>query len=448
MLTITSPTNQYNWIPSANPIVYTISTTTTYSRLSYIIDVYVNGAVVAQLKYPVYDRSRLNVDLLQIVNDYISTDFTNDDILSGSNTLIYETNEVASVNLCVTEEYFDGASMVIDSGNQKYGREVYVWRSAADFPKYRQTSKLQDDLFLTPAQNRPKFLGTKWDGESAGFGDVMDWMNKGNPQWFSRAYPVSMNSIGVVSFGTFGANVISPNRIAGEFFCFCFDGNLNNTKYFSWKNPDTYTTTDYTKKVSHLPYTPTQLNLMPWTSTTLVTGVNAYIDPDEDKYYCIYWNNPSVGRGIKPIPFEIVPCNQFDTYSILYKTTEGGWWQIRADRKNQKSTEVKTSVKFNTLGVSANQPIPNDWRAKEVVHTEGNGSITLNTDWLNGQWLVDEVEDMIVSPSIFLIKEGINPVYIPVLLKDTTTRIYNKKQDKLIQYSFEFEESFKKPTLI
>lgn len=448
MLTITSPANQYNWIPSGNPIVYTISTTTTYSRLSYIIDVFVNGNVVAQLKYPVYDRSRLDVDLSQIVNDYISTDFTNDDILSVSNTLIYETNEVASVIICVTEEYFDGASMIIDSANKKYGREVYVWKAAADFPKYRQTSKLQDDLFLTPAQSRPKFMGCKWDGDADGYGVLMDWTNKGNPQWFSRAYKVSMNSIGVVSFGTYGANVTPPNRIAGEFWCYCYDENLNCTKYFSWKNPDTYTTTGYTMKVSHLPYTPTQLNLIPWTSITLVTGLNGYIDPDEDKYYAIFWGSYTYGRGIKPIPFQIVPCNQFDTYSILYKSREGGWWTIRCDRKSQKSTEVKTSVKFNTLNISANQPIPNYWRGKQVMHTEANGTIVLNTDWIKGQWLIDEIEDMIVSPSIYLVKEGINPVYIPVLLKDTTTRIYNKNQDKLIQYAFEFEEAYKKATLI
>jgi hypothetical protein len=58
---------------------------------------------------------------------------------------------------------------------------------------------------------------------------------------------------------------------------------------------------------------------------------------------------------------------------------------------------------------------------------------------------------MIISPKIYLVEDlelgAKDPVYIPVVLKDTTHKIWNKNQDRLIQYEFEFEEAYKKFTL-
>ena len=55
---------------------------------------------------------------------------------------------------------------------------------------------------------------------------------------------------------------------------------------------------------------------------------------------------------------------------------------------------------------------------------------------------------MIKSPSIYLVSEDATPVYIPVLLKDSTYQIYDKEQDRLFKYEFEFEEAFMQPALV
>ena len=85
------------------------------------------------------------------------------------------------------------------------------------------------------------------------------------------------------------------------------------------------------------------------------------------------------------------------------------------------------------------------------MHTTADGTITLNTDWVENQGNIREIEDMIISPQIYLVEDRIdgikNPVYIPVVLKDTTHQIWDKNQDRLIQYEFEFEEGYNKPTL-
>ena len=106
--------------------------------------------------------------------------------------------------------------------------------------------------------------------------------------------------------------------------------------------------------------------------------------------------------------------------------------------------------RLNTWGLRAGEVLPNSKTFKRVMHVEGNGTITLNTDWIGNQGVIEEIEEMLVSPDIYLVTntELGEVVYIPVVLKDQSYQIYNKKQDKLFQYEFEFEEAYKKTTLI
>lgn len=455
MVVINTPTTSDHWLPSGNPIVFTIATTDTYPRLSYIIDVYVNGAVAAQLKYPVYNSSRIDIDVRKIVNDYLDDTFVNDDILTATNTLIYPQNETASVYIAVREEYFDGTSMVI-SGILAQSKELYVWRAAAEFQDARKVwefeNDFQFDIYTHYRSFFPKFLGPQIEGFDYA-NNVEKSLYVGDPNFFKARYKVSMNTIRTVSFFTYGYSAAPVGAITDEFYVWCYDKNFNRTKEFKWVNPEAnnYVIADYIKKVSQFPCSPANLNNVPWSGITLYNSATLnYIDPSEDKYYVIFTHEGDdfYGEwGIRAIPFEIV-CNQYDTYDILYKTREGGWWQIRADRKSFRETSVDTSVMYNTWSIGAQQPVPNSKRFKQTMHTNADGSITLNTDWLNSQYFIDEIEDMIVSPQIYLIKEGATPQYIPVVLKDKTHKIWNKNQEKLIQYEFEFEEAYKKATLI
>lgn len=456
MTTILMPTKY--WLPSGNPIVFTLSTNNTHPKLSYIIDVYVNGVVVAQLKYPVYDPNRMNIDLRSIVNDYLTDTFVNDEILTPSNTLIYPANETASLHIEVREEYYDSGTgqMVIDKDPVE-SPTIYVWRAAAEFEDARRVWLYQDYFTWETTNDDPKFLGPKVNGFDF-CNEVETTLYRANLPFFTNRYKVSMNSLRTVSFFTYGhADPSYPGNITAEIEVWCYDSMGNRTKTFRWNNPDhlSYTLSDYTRKISQFPCAPRNLNQVPWSSITLQAGTLNYIDPSEDKYYVIFthegWGQGGAYEwGIRAIPFEIV-CDsdcKWPVYNILYKTREGGWWQIRADMKSFNETKVETSIKYNTWGLGAMEPVPNSWRAKQVTHTDADGTITLNTDWISSQYFIEEIEDMIVSPQIYLIKDGPVIQYIPVVLNDSTHKIWNVKQDKLIQYEFEFEEAFKKATLL
>lgn len=457
MASIVSPTNAYNWLPSGNPIVFTLSTTNVWPQLSYIIDVYVNGTMVAQLKYPVYDRNRMDIDLRSIVNDYLTDTFVNDEILSPSNTLVYPANETASLHIEVWEEWYNTVQQQWQRSKQpEITKNIYIWRAAAEFEDARHIWRYQDYFTWETTNDDPKFLGPKVNGFDF-CNEVETTLYRANLPFFTNRYKVSMNSLGTVSFFTYGLISVNPGDITDFVEVWCYDSMGNRTKTFRWNNPEhsNYTLADYTRRISQFPCTPRNLNQVPWSSITLQAGTLNYIDPSEDKYYVIFthegWGQGGGYEwGIRAIPFEIV-CDsdcKWPVYNILYKTREGGWWQIRADRKSFNETKVETSVKYNTWGTGAMEPVPNSKRFKETMHTNADGTITLNTDWISSQYFIEEIEDMIVSPQIYLVKEGATPQYIPVVLKDSTHKIWNVRQDKLIQYEFEFEEAFKKATLL
>lgn len=467
MVTIIAPQVYYYWLPSRNPIVYTIQTTNTMPRLSYIINVIINGNLATKLKYPVYDRNSLSVDLMGIVNDYIKDVFVNDE-------QAYTTvpDEVCSVTISVDEEYFDTNTnqMVVDLNAGLEKKPVYIWRSVADFQHSRNLGFFVSYFDLTGSNydNYGKFLGVKnWSADVPlnTLVGVYPVPAKGKAILFKDLYPISPTTRRTAEFFT-TSTFTNGSKHTMYLHCWCFNSKMELTKFF-WKklHNGAFTPTDYQYKIGCIPVGIPQLNNLVWDYIGLVAGTLNYIDESEDKYYFITvcgvnsFGTPDLNsqsptpEGNKWIGFEIIPCSKFESYNILYKTAEGGWWQIRADKKHFNETNVKTNIKYNTWGLQAKETLPSSARFKQTMHTEANGSIILNTDWINNQGIIQEIEEMIISPEIYLVLDDdynplkYNPTYIPVLLKDTTHQIWNKDQDKMIQYEFEFEEAYKKGTL-
>ena len=463
-ITITPPIKPDHWLPSANPIIYSISTTTINARLSYIIDVYINGSQAVQMKYSVYDRSNMNIDLSRVVNDYLSENFVND-LTVNSGHFHFNPTETCSLSIKVTEEYWNGTQMVLDTPNAVLVKEIYIWLAGANFQQSRDLTKFEH-LFKwnIPVNNEhPKFMGAKNDAFIAGIHEVEKITYLAQPQAFQAAYKIDMNTPRTIGFFTFGYSN-PPGDIADRYYVWVYNSKFQRTKEYVFINPDSSAlgTNSYSNGIAQMPCSPYNINQMvsnnEWSAINLTTyGSTQYIDPnkDDDKYYVVFTHEGwGIGMGYewgyRAVPFEIVPCTHYQVYNILYKTLEGSWWQIRTEMKNHQETDVKRSVMYNTWGLRAGEVLPNSKTFKRVMHVEGNGTITLNTDWIGNQGVIEEIEEMLVSPDIYLVTntELGEVVYIPVVLKDQSYQIYNKKQDKLFQYEFEFEEAYKKTTLI
>lgn len=455
-MTILTPTLTDNWLPSGNPIVYTFSTTTGNPRLSYYIYVYVNNILAVKMKYPVYDRNQMNIDVSSIVNDYLQDIYVNDNINYSTSAFTPPAiGEVCSLHVDAEEEYWNGSNMVI--GNLYTTKNIYVWRAAADFQESRRLFDFSRKFELdgNTYDKYGKFLGAKnyIDVDVAAITNPVTT----HPEIFKNLYPISKDTKRTIQF--FTTNVFGVSYHTANVICYCYGSNMRVTKKLI-KNIHAGNYTSFIDKIGCIPCDLTTLNGLAWDNYALASGVSPFIDPAEDKYYFITvaekastgsgipnWNNP-IPSGNKWVGFEIADCDKYDVYDILYKTCEGGWWQIRTDMKNYNETEVKTNIKYNTWDTPAFTLMPNSKRFKQTMHTNANGTITLNTDWINNQGIIDEIEEMIISPQIFIVKEGTTPIITPVILKDKTYRIANKQQDKMIQYSFEFEEAYNKNTII
>lgn len=456
--TITPPTLYNHWIPSGNPIVYDFVTTNTSPNLSYIIDVIINGTTVCSLKYAVYDRLGMDIDFNRIVNDYITDQFTND--YQGYNLTYADT---LKLELKVYEQ--NGNNTPVASGIAK---EVFVWYSVADFQQSRELWKFYENVDLTgttyPYYGR--FLGVHNYCEDVALNSVLNYTPYevvANNVIFKNLYKISPTTRRTMSFfvtSTFTGSS-KHTRIMN---CWVYNKEHKMTKQFGLKlHAGSYTDSQYQNKIAAVAVGIQELNALTWNDIQLWEGTLNYIDPSEDAFYFITVSDYSdmattlldieanTPQGNKWVGFEIVPCNQYKVYNILYQTTEGGWWQIRADRKHFNETKVETSVRYNPWSYTPGVPLMPYESFKHVMHTSADGSITLNTDWIGNQGNIREIEDMIISPKIYLVEDlelgAKDPVYIPVVLKDTTHKIWNKNQDKLIQYEFEFEEAYKKFTL-
>lgn len=461
-ITIKSPQVPDYWLPSANPIIYTISTTTLNPRLSYYVDVFINGGQITKLKYPVYDRANLSIDLSNIVNDYLNSNFVND-LTVNSGHFHFNPSETCSLSIKVTEEYWTGSSAVIDTGGAVLSKDIYIWLAGADFqqsrnlPVFEQLFKWESNV-----RDHPKFMGAKNDAFISGINEVEKTIYLAQPLAFKCAYKIDMNTPRTIGFFTYGYDV-SPGEIANRYYVWVYNSKFQRTKEYVFANPDVNSLglNSFSKAITQMPCSPYNINQMvsnnEWSAINLTTyGSTQYIDPnnDDDKYYVVFTHEGwGIGMGYewgyRAVPFEIIPCSRYTVYNILYKTLEGSWWQIRTEMKNERETDTDRSVMYNTWGLRAGQVMPNSKSFKTVMHVEGNGSIILNTDWIGNQGLVEEIEEMIVSPDIYLVSadELGNLVYTPVVLKDKSYKIHNKQQDKLFQYEFEFEEAYKKTTL-
>jgi hypothetical protein len=457
--TITEPTQPKHWIPSGNPIVYNFYTNNTLPDLSYIIDVIINGSVVCQLKYAVYDRNDMNIDFNRIVNDYIKDGWTND-----YNVFNYTFADTLKLELKVYEQ--NGNNAPVASGSSK---EIYVWYAVADFQKsrYLWDYYTYNDLTGTTYDQYGRFLGVQNYCEDVAFNSVLyynPYSVEGKSVIFNNLYKISPTTKRSMSFFV-TSTFTGGSKHTRLMNCWCYNKHHKMTKRFGIKlHNGTWMDSDYDRKIATIPVGIQELNAFTWDDIELLDGTLNYIDPSEDAYYFITvgdysdmattlfdieWHTPS---GYKWVGFEIVPCNQYKVYNILYQTSEGGWWQIRCDRKHSKETKVETNIKYNSwYPTSYGTFITNDATFKQVMHTSADGSITLNTNWIENQGIISEIEDMIISPRIFLVEDtelgAKSPVYTPVLLKDSTYQVYDKGQDRLFRYEFEFEEGFKKPTL-
>ena len=200
--------------------------------------------------------------------------------------------------------------------------------------------------------------------------------------------------------------------------------------------------------ILHIPVGITDINDFIDTMSVTINcpvALTEYIVQDEDYAYAVELKTAAVGgRYIyQPIIFRIVePCDTYERYTVMYKTDIGGWWYIPFQKKSFYTEEnSRTNIQLyrgnNDDGTFMQKP---------VINMQGSGTYTLTTDWLINDNFIQEVQDLLRSPVVYInVRQPDNSIIeIPVTVATSSYQVKTTKQDKMIQYTIEFKEAFTK----
>lgn len=435
-LTITGPTGPQSWIPSGNEIVYTITTTTNWRNdLYFLIDVLINSNTVITLrKYPLQNQQSVKIDLREIVDVYLE----NKPYIHANNTLFETTTLGTVLDLRITvNEWWAG-----DVWDTQTSLPVYVWKASQQFLDHRD--QLNVSYFereftasstLTVNGNHGRPMGYhKTVGINASIINVLPSGWELLPLAKDMAYKMNRNffrDVHLFSNYTSGTNYII-------YYGFDEDGKLIKKAF---THPGSTPTGDVNKHLFRFAVNPKAndlSNYVPNTASNMLDCKYIVVVISSSYHMQLDYIESFISQ---PLVFEI--CDAEESYSIWYKSYEGGWNIIQCNNRVVEETSVDTITRENAR--------PTTWtytsRLISPVYITAHSKWTLNTDWVD-KYENEDIKDMLQSPCLFIqyYKDGkLN--YIPVTLSNAsfTTKDVNSKN--LFNYKFEFEESFYKNTV-
>ena len=131
---------------------------------------------------------------------------------------------------------------------------------------------------------------------------------------------------------------------------------------------------------------------------------------------------------------------KYEPYRIIFYNKYGTLQDIWASKRSNVSINSKDeSYKSNVMDFSQSTPSYSIYKhSKKRFNVELNKSITLNTDFLKEEYN-EVIEQMMASEQIWIEN---NTDTIPVILKSKSLQFKTSVNDKLIQYTFEFDYAF------
>lgn len=140
--------------------------------------------------------------------------------------------------------------------------------------------------------------------------------------------------------------------------------------------------------------------------------------------------------------FNVLNECKYDIVYCYFKNKYGYWQQIPFNKLNKKTAEFK-SENYNTFITNYG-----NYNLKEHVNrsylSNGKDSIVCNTDYINERYNV-LFDELLMSTKIYLRENNITR---PVNIKTKSFNYKTKLNEKLIQYNFEFENSYNKINII
>lgn len=439
-LTVTNPKSVgvSIWFPSGNDLIYTMSSTaSTTNGFYFLVEVYVNGNKAVTLrKYPIAGvLTQLNVK--DIVNAYISSKFTAN---NSAGVSWHSNTDYAEFYISVTEVY-NG-----DTYDNVTTLPMFAWDAAAQFAE----EKVGTHRFY---RNFAFDVTYSYNGRPMGHHNVIE----GVPTDVIDTSSVSIWKTLNQSKKAYANHIVRGDK--RQLSIFCGENISRNTEVtcliaYGFDDKGRY----IKKGVKTISATAGEANRH-WVNYTLTGGTETWDDTYTSVggtftnmfdckyiYYCFaktYNANFNVEtKASYGVLYEV--CDLPESYSVLYKSYEGGWCHIQLNRRATEATEIKTITKQDVAPYkyAANS------RLVSAVKVLAQGSRTYHTDWVNEQ-INEEIQDMLVSPQLYIqhYKDGVID-FTPVTLADATYTTKELNDVNLFNYELNFIESYEKNTIL
>lgn len=391
-ITITAPTTSTGWLPTGNPIVFTINDSD--PSAVYDVKVYItnpNWTLAASLR--LQPAATTEVDVAPIIRDYFEDNFVAD----ISQPQAVPNDEWASTYIIVNGSVTSSQIFVLNA--------TASFEEAKDLPNFFRKMFPYYDPFDPAMSDRGSFaaprLQTNIDSNAA----------------LTREQMMS-----AYEWPGFNPVLLAPIT----------DGTAFGARYI-YRTTYTYDASGAFKRSNSTEDMPSGGIVCNMPAVALASGYSMV----KGYYYATYVSKSTAPKRSKAVVFHVPDCNH-DMYSIIYKSRFGGWWYIPTHMFHYRTINVAT-----TTMELARQSVSAHMRNRKAVSVKSQGQWTLNTDWIDRQERIVEIEDMLTSPSLYIAKvSGGEVTYIPVTMSDNSYNMADRKQDRLVQYTFTLNESF------
>jgi len=147
--------------------------------------------------------------------------------------------------------------------------------------------------------------------------------------------------------------------------------------------------------------------------------------------------------GTQIVKIVTEPCGKYEPYKVTFVNKFGVlqdiWFSLKSTESiNAKSETYKASVlDFNNLTYSISKP------QMTQFHKSAKESITLNTNYLSEDYN-EVIKQLMMSEQVWITKLTDEELVLPVIPKTESLRYKTRVNDKLVQYTIEFDYAFDK----
>lgn len=393
---ITTLTIPLVYTPIYNKIAFAIlDSNYTTANYKYNVEVTVNGIPISyQNYYPrltavgSYPIGHLYVDISSILRNYVDGSYYTPST-SVRTSLLTGGQEALQYNVVIRNQ----STTLYTSGN------LYAWVGCPSYLNSNGTTVLNKYVnSFAPNITTP--------------GNVLNFKNYNRIISLTDYATVSVIPGVSPGFNTLGVNKIEVKSNTGKTW----------TRTYNYK----------TDKFLQIGIGPKNINeSLYWTSVSPVASQLTSTDTS----YTVKFYNDATNISLKTLTFNIKTNCKYKRFKIDYQAQAGGYGYCLFGMKSFKSIKTKKETYnkyknyYDNTGTDRNIIVSN---------SKLEGSYVLNTDWLE-QLDIDEIEELLISPSLFLVDENNNT--IPVYIESVEKIINDKSQDKLVQYEIEVKEA-------